>query len=362
MKKSLISIISASIISLTMVGCQSTNSWEHEYDFTYTSCTEEHIEKYRSNHDEEIEHLRNQDNLYKQVVKKGLEIVKEEDRALTLDEYNYLAYLLGDKKDFNYPKQLKSFEETCINGYNLWRDKAIKTQIECNNDTIGNWTNRNNLIDFELIKENIDRMLFELDDIEITNNDLVNMEQNIEEGKNKLRNTNFNSYYNGEDYNCDCFICGNKATLIQGDKGYDFYECVSCNIFTSIQDINIFLNNESYNQEGTPTTTSTVCCNCGKATNSYWEKINDYMCDNCASNVQCYDCGEERFHINEVTFNGRSFHCGCEGEIMEVNEPAEVLIEEGTCGVCGTSNIDIMDNAGGYMCNECGHIGTINID
>lgn len=66
----------------------------------------------------------------------------------------------------------------------------------------------------------------------------------------------------------------------------------------------------------------------------------------------CYTCGVE---VDEATahYNGRSYRCeGCYWAEQGLETPNA---EATKCDACGTTNIEVMDSAGGYICNECGH-------
>lgn len=66
----------------------------------------------------------------------------------------------------------------------------------------------------------------------------------------------------------------------------------------------------------------------------------------------CYTCGVE---VDEATahYNGRSYRCeGCYWTEQGLETPNA---EATKCDACGTTNIEVMDSAGGYICNECGH-------
>lgn len=66
----------------------------------------------------------------------------------------------------------------------------------------------------------------------------------------------------------------------------------------------------------------------------------------------CYTCGIE---VDEATahYNGRSYRCdGCYWAEQGLETPNA---EATNCDACGTNNIEVMDSAGGYICNECGH-------
>ena len=80
------------------------------------------------------------------------------------------------------------------------------------------------------------------------------------------------------------------------------------------------------------------CNRCGK------ETILDNetgMCDNCKDYGQCYDCGEYKL-INNMTFNGRSYHCGCAEETVTYS-----------CVECGAEIVLDADADAMDLCNDC---------
>ena len=65
------------------------------------------------------------------------------------------------------------------------------------------------------------------------------------------------------------------------------------------------------------------------------------LCDNCKDYGQCYDCGEYKL-IKNMTYNGRSYHCGCIEETVTYN-----------CVECGAEIVLDADADAMDLCNDC---------
>ena len=102
------------------------------------------------------------------------------------------------------------------------------------------------------------------------------------------------------------------------------------------------------------TTGNDGCYHCKKCDNilSKQEVNNNvcYWCDSTSDNPiygQCYDCGEY-YPIKNMTFNGRSYHCGCVTE-----EPVEKTIVCPNCGVSMSHDEAIEYQDGIEYCYDC---------
>lgn len=83
-----------------------------------------------------------------------------------------------------------------------------------------------------------------------------------------------------------------------------------------------------------------------------------YYCEWCESNTNhnsdnhigiCYYCGIE-LPASQMTFDGRSFHCGCPKDYSTVKPCDDV------CWNCGSTNIYSHDEYGNYTCHDCGEM------
>ena len=310
MKKSILSLLSASIISMSLVGCQSTQS----------------LEDYLSNNvDETIWVLKEDSDGYVEGTIDDWITLYEDDSSTIYEDldnlrsYNSVLYDEYVKAVIN--KDLKALE-------NLYKNNA---KVDTHTNTL--YIPKG---DLEILQTTQFATNY------FTTFDYIGLNANF------LRNFIPNS-------SDDEIIKRLEEVSISNEPNIKYDEVTYALNYARFHIVYNILNDSV---EGIY-----LCCSCGSTkTNQFFSIINDYMCSDCSSHVQCYDCGNN-YNINSMnSFNGRSFHCGCKEEEIMVNTEQEALITEGTCGDCGTTNIDIMDNAGGYLCNECGHIGTINID
>ena len=126
-----------------------------------------------------------------------------------------------------------------------------------------------------------------------------------------LENT-LDSYVKSED--CPiCYLCNNEETQedITQEKEETQEEKVNSNFYIS-------------NVDG--------CYHCKKCdTIPSKAEYKENTCDTCNGNTsneeigQCYDCGEFK-PISEMTFNGRSYHCGCLENMPTVEEGYNMLV------------------------------------